>query len=63
MLGGSQQLENLVRSKIDAEIQARITALGDGFAATHEEYREQVGFIKGLRGALSVIDTVAKDME
>lgn len=45
-------------------VQARITresaALADGNPATLEEYRQRVGYIKGLKWALTELETVYK---
>lgn len=59
----SALLERLANAKIEKEIEARIIALGDGIAQTHDAYREEVGFIRGLRHAIAILSDTAKDME
>lgn len=54
---------NLLRSKLDDEIEKSVGALGEGVAADYPAYREQVGRIRGLRDALKIAGNTDTEMQ
>ena len=52
----------LLEKKIDEAIQNRTVSLASGAAADYPHYKENVGYINGLRDALNLCDEVEQDM-
>lgn len=55
----SNLLEEYVHS-LQAQIERESVAIADGRPATLEEYRQRVGYLKGLKWALAELETTYK---
>lgn len=53
---------DVVREKIEEDIASSADFLASGGAKTHDEYREVVGRIRGLRLALQTVMDLAKNL-
>lgn len=57
------RFQELLHRACEEEISKYQQSLGEGAADDYPAYREMVGLIKGLRGALALSEQIGKDME
>ena len=53
----------ILNKRLEEAREARVGVLVRGNASDYSNYREQVGFLKGLEYAQSLVDDLARDLE
>lgn len=56
------RFHSLLEKKIEETLQSRMASLASGAAADYPLYKENVGYMNGLRDALKLCDEVEQDM-
>lgn len=52
----------LYRKKVQEHYDTRLTQLGEGAAKTHQEYTQEVGYLRGLQDALKIFDAADSEI-
>jgi hypothetical protein len=53
----------VLRARISEVLVARSNDIASGVCKTLEHYKEEVGYMKGLKAALDIADDIEKDMD